>query len=266
MRKIILALLVFFSINASFAEDKAIVKANILRGGSFVTANTNPEDIENVITQALAKKGIQTINEVIPNEQIFYIDLFVFQFPADYPTITITIRTNEGIHFIDKESIKLFTDRNSANIKLASRLADRLPDVVDTRIFYKPTLNEILSNTRLSLIGSASNEIAKTYRSNYSNSIKWPNDVVHSFIIPDEFDNYMVYALNFPGNRKQLKETPIKLKVKINPSTAFELVEIVSPFNLTEKQKGSIQELVDSFPLWAGSNQIDNIEIEFSVK
>lgn len=266
MRKIILSLLILFNLNTVFATNKAIIKANILKGRSFVTANTSPEDIENVISQALTKKGIQVLKEAVPNEDIYYIDLFVFQFPADYPTITLTIRTIEGIHYIDKESIKLFTDRNSANIKLASRLSDRLPDIVDTKIFYKPTLNEILSNTRMSIIGSTSNAITRNYRASLSNSIRWPDDIAPNFIIPDEFDNYLAYALNFQGNRNQLKDTVIKLRVKINLGTRFELVNIDSPINLTEKQKENIQELVNSFPLWTVDSQIDNIEIELKVK
>lgn len=259
-------LLLLFGVYTSFATNKAIIKANVLRGESFVTVNTIPEDIENIISQALAKKGFKILKEILPNEEIFYVDLFVFQFPADYPTITITIRTTNGIHFIDKERIKLFGNRNSANLKLASRLSERLPDNIDTKIFFEPTFNDILSNNRISIIGLTSNAITKGYRSNYSTSIKWSDNIIPNFIIPNEFDNYVAYISNYQGIRTQLKGTAIKLKLKINLGAKFELVDIVSPFDLTEKQKGRILEFINSFPLWTVGKPIDNIELDFGIK
>lgn len=91
MKKIIAILLLLFSFNASFATNKAIVKASVLRGESFVTVNRIPRDIELVISEALTQKGFQILKEVIPDEEIFFVDLFVFQFAADFPTITLTI-------------------------------------------------------------------------------------------------------------------------------------------------------------------------------
>ena len=249
----------------SFAKNKAIVKANVLRGESFVTVNTKPEDIESLISQALAKKGFQIINEVSPEEEIYYVDLFVFQFPADYPTITLTIRTLRGIHFFDKERIKLFGNRNSANLELASRLAERLPNNIDTNLYYEPTFNDILSNNRISVIGFYSKVTAKGYRSNYSSSIRWSDNKIPVFIIPDEFDTYMAYISNYQGIRKQLKGKTIKLKLKINHGARFELMNIDSPFHLTEKQKDRIQEFVESFPLWTVDKPIDNIELDFGI-
>lgn len=266
MRKLTAILLLLFGFHATFATNKAIVKANILRGESFVTANTISGDIESIIIQALTKKGFQILKEVIPNEDIFYVDLFVFQFPADYPTITLTIRSKDGIHFIDRERIKLFGDRNSANLKLASRLAERLPDNIDINLFYEPTFSDILSNNRISIIGLTSNAITKGYRSNYSTSIRWSENIIPNFIIPNEFENYIAYISNFQGIRKQLKGTTIKLKLKINLRAKFELVDIDSPFNLTEKQKGRILEFISSFPLWTVGKPIDNIELDLGIK
>lgn len=266
MKRTTVILFLLFGFCTSFAKNKAIIKANVLRGESFVTVNTMPGDVESIISQALAKNGFQILNEVIPDEEIFYVDLFVFQFPADYPTITITIRTTKGIHFIDKERIKLFGDRNSANLKVASSLAERLPNNIDTNIYFEPTFNDILSNNRISIIGLTSNAITKGYRSNYSSSIRWSDNKIPNFIIPNEFDIYKAYISNYQGIRKQLKGTTIKLKLKINHGAKFELVNIDSPFNLTEKQKERIQEFVNSFPLWTVDKPIDNIELDFGIK
>lgn len=258
--------ILLFSFYSSFAINKVIIKANVLRGESFVTVNTNPKDVEIIISQALGKKGFQIMKEVLPNEELLFVDLFVFQFPADFPTITLTIRTLQGIHFIDKEQIKLFGDRNSANLKVASRLAERLPNNIDTAIIYEPTFDDILSKDRISLIGLTSNAITKSYRSNYSNSVKWNENEIPNFIIPNEFDNYLAYILNYQGIRKQLKGTTIRLKLKINNKAEFELVDINSPFELTEKQKGRILEFISSFPLWTVDKPIENIELDIGMK
>lgn len=266
MIKITTIILLLFSFYTSLASNKAIVKANVLRGESFVTAETNPEEIEYIISQALTKKGFQILKELIPNEEIFYFDLFVFQFPADYPTITLTIRTINGIHYFDKELIKIFGDRNSANLELASILADRIPYNINTKIFFETTFNDIFSNNRISIIGLTSNEITESYRSNYSTSIKWPDNINPKFIFPNEFEKYVAHISNYQGIRRKLKGKSIKLKLKINLAARFELIEIDSPIDLNEKQKDRIREFINSFPLWTLGKQIENIELYFGVK
>ena len=77
MTRTIAILLLLFSFYTSFATNKAIIKANVLRGESFVTVNTIPEDVESIISQALTKKGFLILEEVIPNEEIFYVDIFL---------------------------------------------------------------------------------------------------------------------------------------------------------------------------------------------
>lgn len=266
MKSITLTLLIIFNLSIAHAAKKVILKANILRGESFVTANTNPEDIESIFKNALTQKGFQVINEINSDEDLFFVDLFVFQFPADFPTISITIRTENGIHFIDKERIKLFGDRNSANIKIASKLAERLPVDIDTNNFYELTFNNLLSNDRISLIGLTSNAITKGYRTNYSSTINWFDNDVPNFIIPNEFDKYMAYSSNYQSIRKQLKGKEIKLKLKINQKARFELIDIDSPINLTEKQKSRLKEFIDGFPLWTIKSQIENIELKIGIE
>jgi hypothetical protein len=266
MARITAILFLLFGFYSAFATNKAIVKASILRGESFITANTAPEDIENIVNQVLIRKGYQILKEVIPDEEIFYVDLFVFQFPADYPTISVTIRTTKGIHFIDRERIKLFGDRSLANLKIASKLAERLPENIDTNIYFEPTFNDIVVNGRVSIIGMSSNAIINGYRSNYSLSIRWPNNMSPKFIFPNEFDKYAAYISNYQGIRKQMRGKVIKLKLKVNLGAKFEIVDIDSPIILTEKQKGRMHEFIGSFPLWVAGGQIDNVELEIGIK
>lgn len=169
------------------------------------------------------------------------------------------------MHYFDQERIKLFGDRNLANLKLASRLADRLPNNIDTDVNYQPRFEDILSNNSRSLIGLSSAAITQSYRTDYSNSIRWSDNIVPNFIIRNGFDDYMAFIANYQGMRKQLKGSVMKLKLRINLDAKFELVDIDSPFILTEKQKGRIQEFIDSFPLWVVEHPHDNIELDFGI-
>ncbi len=265
MKRTILILILLITFGKSVFANKAIIKASVLRGEGFVTVNIPPKDIEDIIGQALAQRGFQVISEVVPDEAIFYVDLFVYQFPADYPTIALSIRTSSGIHFFDKEKIKLYVDRKVATLKIASMLAERLPAQIDTERAYCLTLADILINDRISLIGLTSNAITEEYRSNYSSSIKWNDSPAPSFIVPNNFDGYLAYVSNFQGMRLQLSGKTIQLLLKINLRAEFELVKLESPIALTEKQKERIHEFIQSFPLWIVDQPFNNIELSYGI-
>ncbi len=266
MKSITLILLLIFNLATAEAAKNAIVKANVVRGESFVTANTSPEEIESIFKDALARKGFQVVEEIRSDGDIFYGDIFVFQFPADFPTVSITIRTESGIHFIDKESVKFFGDRNAANLKLALKLAERLPTDIDPTTFYEVKWNDLLGNSRISAIGLTSSAITKGYRTNYSSKIDWLDNEAPNFIIPDEFDNYFAFSSNYQGIRKRLKGKEITLRLKINQKARFELLDIDSLINLNDKQKNMLKEFVNGFPLWAIRDQIGNIEMKLGIK
>lgn len=222
-----------------------------------------------MLKKALITKNyevVETIKTIKEVENLLYFDIFIFQYPADYPTVVITIRTINGIHYIDKESIVLFGNREAANLKITEKVASRVPEVIVTGLVYELSIEDILSNRRISLTGSISNSIMSGYRSNYSSTIKWPDNESPDFITPNDFDTYLSYCSNYQGIRNKLKGQNIKLILKVNEKAAFEIVNIDSPIPLKDQNLKKIQSIVDAFPMWLVKQEIDNIELTLGVQ
>jgi len=111
----------------SHGNSKVLIKANILRGERFVTVKTSAKEIENKVSEVFKKKGFDIVTIMESTGDMLLVDLFVYQFPAQFPAITITIRTQNGIHYIDQEYKKVFVDRELTNLDMATELAERVP-------------------------------------------------------------------------------------------------------------------------------------------
>jgi hypothetical protein len=186
--------------------------------------------------------------------------LFVYQFPTQFPAITITIRTQNGIHYIDQEYRKVFVDRELTNLNLATELAERVPVEIKRDLVYRVGIGDLISTNK------ASNTILYGGNSNYYSTITWKDDNDVPFIIPNDLRLYIFYASNFTGLKKKLARGPILLKLRINNSARFELADGNSHLNLDEGQKIRIQEFIDSFPLWLTNTEVENIEIMHGFK
>ena len=262
-KQVLVLILSFFYLNSQGAL-RVLIKANVLRGERFVTVKTSAKEIENKVSEVFTKKGFDIVTNMEPNRDILLVDLFVYQFPAQYPAITITIRTQNGIHYIDQEYRKVFIDRDLTNLNLATELAERVPVELNKELVYRVSIGDIISTNRTSLNGSISSTILYAGNSDYYSTIKWKEDNVVPFIIPNDLGLYLLYASNFKGLKKQLARGPIVLKLRINDSARFELVDTNS--HLDEEQKIRIQEFIDSFPLWLTNTEVENIEVMYGLK
>ena len=260
MTKYIIVLVLGLCYLNSHGKSKVLIKANILRGERFVTAKTSAKEIENKVREVLQKKGFDIVTSMEPTGDLLLVDLFVYQFPAQYPAITIAIRTQNGIHYIDQEYKKVFVDRELTNLNLATELAERVPVELNQNLVYRASIGDLISTNK------TGNSVLYTGNSTYYSTIKWKDDNKIPFIIPNDLQLYLFYASNFTGLKKRLARGPIVLKLRINDSARFELVDANSQLNLDEEQKIRIQEFIDSFPLWLTNTQVENIEIVYGLK
>lgn len=244
----------------SQGTSKVLIKANILRGERFVTVNTSAKEIENKVGEVFTKKGFDIVTNMEPTGDILFVDFFVYQFPAQFPAVTITIRTQNGIHYIDQEYRKVFVDRELTNLNLASELAARVPVELNKDLVYRVNIGDLISTNK------TSNAMLYAGNSKYYSTIKWKDDNNVPFIIPNDLGLYLLYASNFTGLKKQLGRGPIVLKLRINDSARFELVDNNAHLNLDEEQKIRIREFIDSFPLWLTNTEVENIEIMYGLK
>lgn len=214
-----------------------------------------------MVSQGLKDKHYTVVETATGQDQLFYVDVFVFQYPADYPTVTLTIRTASGTHYIDRENIRLFGNREAANLKIARQVAERIPAEIDVSRIYDITLPHLVSGGRVSVIGLVSNAATKGYRSNYAVGITWPEDSAPEFIAPGDLGAYLSYCLNFQGIRYDVKDQKITVALKINQRGRFEILEINSPIALSEKQQQRIHDAVNAFPLWIVQGEMDRIDL-----
>jgi hypothetical protein len=255
--KQVLVLILCFCYLNSQGTSKVLIKANVLRGERFVTVKTSAKQIENKVSEVFTKKGFDVVTNLEPTGDILFVDFFVYQFPAQYPAITITIRTQNGIHYIDQEYRQIFIDRELTNLNLATELAERVPVELNKDLVYRVSIGDLLSTN---------NNILYPGNSKYYSTLKWKDDNNIPFIIPNDLGLYLLYAANFTGLKKQLARGPIILKLRINDSARFELVGTDSHLNLDENQKNRIQEFIDSFPLWLTNTVVENIEIMYGLE
>lgn len=258
-RQVLVLILCFWNLN-SFGASKLLVKVNVLRGERFVTAKTSAKEIESKVSEVFEKKGFDIVTFIQPLEDILFVDFFVYQYPAQFPAVTITIRTQNGVHYIDQEYRNVFVDRELTNQNLAQELAERVPVELNKNLVYRVDIGDLISPNK------ASSSILYTGSSNYYSTIRWKDDNSVPFILPSDFGLYLFYASNFAGLKKQLARGPIVLKLRINNSARFELVDAKSLLNLNEVQKNNIQEFIDSFPLWLTNTEVENIEILYGLK
>lgn len=258
-KKIIVLILGLCYFN-SYGTSKVVIKASVLRGERFVTVKISANEIEKKVSEVFTKKGFDVVTNLSNTGDMLFVDFFVYQFPAQYPAITITIRTQDGIHYIDHEYDKVFVGRELTSINMAIELAERVPVELSKELVYRISIGDLISTNK------TGNTILYSGTSKYYSTIKWKDDNSVPFIIPNDLGLYFLYASNFTGFKKQLARGPIALKLRINSSARFELVDIHSQLNLDEEQKNRIQEFVDSFPLWVTNTEVENIEILYGLK
>jgi hypothetical protein len=262
----ILFLILSISYLNSHGTSKVIIKTNIIRGESFVTAKTSAKEVEDVVTEIFSKKGFKVVNEVKSLDDILFVDIFVYQFISQYPAVTMIIRSRNGVHYIGQEYTKVFVDRNSVNIKLATELAEKAPLRIDINSVYQIRIENILSTNRTNPNSFANDIIYKSSRSGYYSMMKWDDSNKIPFIVPTEFELFLFYTSNYTGLKKHLKDGPITLRLKINNSARLELIAIESNSTIEEEHRARIQDFVDSFPLWTTDTPVDNIEILYGIR
>ncbi|MCE7041878.1 hypothetical protein [Dyadobacter sp. CY312] len=238
-------------INIYAKERKAIIKVNVLRGESLVTSNVDPLSAESLIHDELKRMGINRVySQKGNNADLLFIDAFIYQYPADNPTVVLTVRTQNGIHHFGKASSKIFTDRGNATLKLIDKLVSQMPDEFDLDRVYELGIMDLISPGSVSLIGMSSNAITKTYRSKYSLSLNWQTIDPPKFFMPESFNDYFSYCVDFQGIRKELKSGELIINLKLNDSGIFEIRNINSTISLSDKQKSRVKSAIDAIPIW----------------
>lgn len=268
MKKIsVILIFIILAVSELVAIEKVIVKANIIHGESFVTANINPTEIESIFCKALIEKGFEITDDIlISDENLLFLDIYVYQFPYNMPSIAVTIRSKTGTNYFDKKYLTLFASPKKANIDLANSLAARIPREINRNIYYNPNISNVIEINTISIYGIAINSIFDNFRSKYTISIKWPNEEIPEFALRNEFENYLAYCSNLLSLKGKLKGQLMNIQLKINKSGRFEIQNIECPFELNNKQKEKIENIISAFPLWIVNKEIEGTVLSLGFK
>ncbi|MBK7094919.1 MAG: hypothetical protein IPH57_07690 [Saprospiraceae bacterium] len=237
MKTNLIIILCLFNFAKGGAEDiNAIVKANVIKGESMTTLNIKASEIEQIFIAALSTKGIKSNDEQAKKN--LYIDIFLFQFPGDFITVSVTVRTKKGIHFVDWERTLFSFKAHKEYFKLAKKLAERLPNIFDQSFKYSLSTDNIISrNQSINLTQITTNAILESYRKNYNNILEWNENSPIPFIVND-FDQYLSYCINYEGFRKKVKNLgSITLHLKIDNDGHTIIERIDAPFELNDKER-----------------------------
>jgi len=264
MKHFIFLLLIVLSFH-QITANTAVIKANNVRGESMVTVDIYQPTVEKIIEAALKERNINRVENC--NEAKYFVDAFIYQFPADYPSVAIIIRNNKGIIYYDNNRLKLFTDRKAAHLKVTEELCKKLPNKITEDKHYSIETN-ILFNSRqsLSLIQITSNQINESLQENYNNDLDWGENKALPFVF-DSFEDYLAIATNFVGIRKKIKKFgPIKVVLSIDESGSSNFVSIDYEKELKFEHKNRIKDLIASFPIWINTELKENIVLTLDLK
>lgn len=261
MKSILLVFILLLTSKLFGQEKAAILKVNIIRGESTVTPLVDPVSIEAILTKELNQKGYSVITQhnqdkttAINFQNSLMVDAFIYQFPADYPSVTLTIRKNNQTIFLEHDSKKLFGDRKSALENLTRNLAEKIPSSISGSSYLSPTLENIIPSHTISIYSATSEILTTGYTSKYVIGKVNKGGQELKFIIPDAFKSYLSLCLDFNGYRKLVKTEPITVDIKVNKLGYTQIMNIHLPATVKEKYRQNIIQAINALPLWQVTN------------
>ncbi|MBC3540098.1 hypothetical protein ACFSC6_16955 [Rufibacter sediminis] len=258
--RILLLLLITFNLYAQ--EKNVLLKINPIKGESTVTSISNQKAIEKILAEGFLQKGYQVFTKetissqtAAPQEELLLADAFIYQYPGDYPSITLTIRKGDYIFAILHDNKKLFVERQSALEAIAGNLVQELPTAIQESTFLLPELEQLLPHHNMSIYTATSGAITKGYANQYLTDFKTTGSEPLNFILKDSFEQYLALCLDFTGYRKAIKETPIRVDFEIDAFGFTNLTNITLPASVKESHKDKIKNTIEALPLWNLANR-----------
>lgn len=252
--------IIIFLLNYT-ASCEVYIKASAIKGGIFVTPPVDLEYVEKSIRDHLIASNHFTI--IDSNE--YLLDIFIYQFAASYPTVSISLRKGGNIHHIDFEAKKWFGNRSEAIYKNVRLLVNRIPYKIDESKRFNASIGDLITESfKTPELVNVLEE--GSFQTEYYEVLNFPLGSEPIFIVPDQFMDYFLTSFNILGLKRALKAYPIYVELKINDKKRFEMTGFETKNDLSWQQKGQILDLIDSFPLWNTSEDISGITLKLHLE
>ena len=258
--RLFVALILALGLNNIGFSQSAVVKINIVRGESFVTPAMDGSALETVFEQALQTNGYRTHLTAIHPDSSFFVDVFAYQYAADLLRMTVTVRTKNGIHYLDQQALKVFLDREAGFRQLAQQMGANFPQQFDTSQFIELSVPDLLIGVRTSFYGSMAGSISMAYQNKYCSTLDWQTDEP-PFLLANGANLYLFYCANLQGIRKITRKKPIRVNLRIGSAYKFEIISIDTSISLSPDQVEGIHAMVNAFPLWIVEHPVEGITL-----
>ena len=249
--------------NLLWSQDKAaVLKVNLLLGEQTMTpyspeeAPTAIDSLENVLSKALSKKGFNVFTRhQLPDtathniKNLYLIDFFIYAYPYDLRSTTITIRKKNYILYMSNVTAPLSMTKASYG-RIALEAIDEIPTDIPYKQFLIPTIEGLIPHHMISVNRGLSELTLKGYKKNYYIELNLPSQTNLEFMLPESFVDYMSLCVNFDGARKEFKENPVELDFEIDPWGFTKIKEIRFPQGFPKKREPHIFKIEHSIPLW----------------
>ncbi|WP_192822220.1 hypothetical protein [Rufibacter sp. LB8] len=240
------------------AQDKVVlVKVNPIKGESTVTVLSNLAKVEEILQEGFVQKGYKVLTKAPVSEptqggntELFLADAFIYQYPGDYPSITLTIRKDGRVHSLLHQTKKLFTDRQAAMETLAREIVKEIPATLNQEMFLMPELDNLLPHHIISIYTATSGAITGSYASKYTIEVKPTAGKLPAFMIAGAFEEYLSNCLDFNGYRKAVKDQPIQVEFEINSFGFTHIQTIKMPEGVKDNYKEKVKAAMEALPLW----------------
>lgn len=263
MRNKSIWLVLFICFNSTYGfcnRAPILIKVNTLMGERYVTKLSETNEIEEIFKLALDDKNYSVItssgealDKRIKVEDLLIMDVFVYQFPSNYPSMRVVISHRNEILHDDEEFIKYFADRITANQEIARNMAEKIPNS-HLIMSNAGSRSIVFDKNRFSFNGWILNSMMEGFVKKHE--IEFHCDCLKEdeFIYGATFEEFVKNLTNYTGFRNKLKGHFITLYLEIDEYGYTRLINKDIPIKLKVSQIKRINNVLLGIPLWRKSD------------
>jgi len=244
-----------FCVLAFGQTKKVLIKSSPLLGERYVTQIKDINSIEKIFKDCFTERGFMLIDtsevtqEIYMDEKFLSADVFIYQYPGNYPTINLILRADESVLYSEEAFVKIFTDRQSANERNAQTICKSIPNYSDLSQEVEEH-NPLIRKNRLDLNSIASNAFVEMFVNNLRINFEFDRETNVSFAYDVSIEEYLKNVVNLVGIRSKLKGRKIVLQVEIDKYGFTHLKSKELPIKLKQKLLDRIDTYLLGFPIW----------------
>ncbi len=239
--------------------EQVVLKVNVLQGDGFEDPKFDLLPLRKIIADGFARQNdtVWDTNILLENisdpDQLFFADLFVYQYAKGNPAISLTVRKGEKVYLLLNESKRILTTPKGTFESLAKNVAQQIPLYFFETLEYHPTVSDILKPPRDDfevVRRGLSKTLSKEYYSQYQVTWDIEADTAANFYpYTDSFEEYFPYCLDLRGFRGKLKNKKFSVQIQISDLGEVTAVDFRLPVKLKSKQMDQLRNGLSALPL-----------------